>query len=650
MKKFFTLLCCTPILLMAQVPVKVDTKAFKEANARRINETQSPVINKLKSAALNKTNSDRPVYGATTIGNTEYDLQTNNAVDRRIQMYTGGKITAVWTTSVDGGPSYPSRGTGYNQFVGGVWRKALPNNARFETSRVGWPSLGVATFGGVEKEYIFAHAVATSGLTGGFVFSKNSGIGTDFVEGSGKVLDDTYNAANTPGPIWVRAATAGTRIILISCFADSTSSYPVNYYKGGVKRPIVYSVYDAAAQTWITKNALLPGYDSVRYDIGNADSYSIDAVGNKVRVVIGGAFDDLALWKSEDAGTTWTKTIIDSFARAKATPSNNRKIVNNGSVNVMIDNVGNTHVVVPLLATAFDSVDPVTSVRTTYYSTSVGTEGILYWNDKINVGTGNYDPIQEIGFTPDQDGDGALTLATNTRNGAFGGYGTGLGTTRITALSNQPMLSYDANGNLYCAYIAPIEADESVDNENFNDIFIVYSKDGGKTWSAKPQNMTKTTGFEDIYPTLVKISNNKLRMMYFLKDDPGISVNNASNPASTVRVNYTEIPTSKILNDSVGVFPNGINNSLADEGFTVGQNYPNPFGGTTQIDFNITKKADITFTVADILGHVLYTETRVNTEAGKHSIEFNAADMSKGIYFYTLSIRTQKVSGKMIVE
>lgn len=650
MKKFFTLLCCAPILLIAQAPQKVDTKAFKEANAQRMSETQSPVINKVRQAPLRKTNGDNPVYGAKTIGNTLYDLQSNNAVASRLMVYPNGKITATWTTSSDGGPSFSQRGSGYNQMTGGVWRKALPNNGRIESSRVGWPSVGAATFGGVEKEYIFAHAVATSGLTGGFTFSTNTGIGTDFTGGS-VVLNDTYTNATTPGPIWGRTATAGSRIVMISCFADSTSSYPVNYKAGGIKRPITYSVYDAAAQTWLTKNALLPGYDSLRYDIGQADSYSIDASGNKVRIVIGGAFDDLALWKSEDAGSTWTKTIIDSFARYAATPSSNRKIVNNGAVSVVIDINGVTHVAVPILASAFDSVDVVTGARTTYYSTSLGTEGIAYWNDKINTNTGTTDAIQVIGYTPDANKDGALILGTNTRNSSYGGYGTGLGATaasRISALSNQPMLSYDASGNIFCTYIAPVEDDLSGDDENYNDIFVVYSKDAGKTW-ADPQNITQTTGFEDFYPTLAKVSDSKLRLMYFLKDDPGIAVNNATNPETNVAVNYMEVPVSKIIHDSVGIFPNGIN-ANTDNGFKVSQNYPNPSQDVTRIDFSLGKSNVVSFTVTDMLGQVLYTETNDKLEAGKHSIYFNTASLSSGIYFYTISAGSQKVTQKMIVE
>ena len=98
MKKFFTLLCCAPILLIAQAPQKVDTKAFKEANAQRMSETQSPVINKVRQAPLRKTNGDNPVYGAKTIGNTLYDLQSNNALASRLMVYPNGKITATWTT------------------------------------------------------------------------------------------------------------------------------------------------------------------------------------------------------------------------------------------------------------------------------------------------------------------------------------------------------------------------------------------------------------------------------------------------------------------------------------------------------------------------------------------------------------------------
>ncbi len=651
MKKFFTLLFCAPILLMAQSSQRIDINANRAANALRASESQSLVVNKLRPIPLRKTTGDNPIYGAKAIGNTLYDLQSNNAVSNRLMVYPNGKITAAWTTSADGNPGYTLRGTGYNQWVGGVWRKSLPNISRFESSRVGWPCVGAATFGGVEKEYVFAHAVSSAGVTGGFIFSTNTGIGTDFTSGT-LVLNDTYNSATTPGPIWARTATAGSKIVLISCFADSTSGYPVNYRKNGVKRPITYSVYDAAAQTWVTKNQLLPGFDSVRYDIGNADDYAIDASGNKVRIVIGGLFDDLALWKSEDAGATWTKTIIDSFKRALPTKSTAPKDLNNGAVNVMIDGYGVTHVTYAILGASYDSVTSTDTGSYVFYGTAL--EGIAYWNDKVNPGTGQYNPRQIIGYTPDQDGDNKITLAANTRSRSFGGYGSALqfttGGPSYCALSNHPMMSYDAKGNLFCTYIAPIEADESGNEENYSDIFVVYSTDSGKTWS-NTQNLTQTIGFEEFFPTVAKVSDNKMRIMYFLKDDPGISVSNSGNNTETnVQVNYMEIPVSKIIHDSVGIFPSGINTTMTDAAFKVEQNFPNPYHGVTQIDYNIGIKTTIVFTVTDMLGKVLHTQTSANTEAGRHSIYYNASQLSHGIYFYSVTAGTQKITQKMIIE
>src|SRR5207237_669028 len=104
----------------------------------------------------------------------------------------------------------------------------------------------------------------------------------------------------------------------------------------------------------------------------------------------------------------------------------------------------------------FDSLD-ANQVRTTYYSAGA-IEGILYWSDKPQPGTGKPAPIKTIGFCPDEDNDQTITLASNTRLGIYGGYGTGLGATtatRICAVSNQPMIAADSKGNLFCTYIAP---------------------------------------------------------------------------------------------------------------------------------------------------------------------------------------------------
>ncbi|MEM7038523.1 MAG: T9SS type A sorting domain-containing protein [Bacteroidota bacterium] len=87
---------------------------------------------------------------------------------------------------------------------------------------------------------------------------------------------------------------------------------------------------------------------------------------------------------------------------------------------------------------------------------------------------------------------------------------------------------------------------------------------------------------------------------------------------------------------------------LKDDAFTVAQNGPNPFHGTTTIYFNAPKPATISFVVTDISGRELHS-AEYKAKVGQNAIEFNAGDMTPGIYLYRLSNGDKSVTKKMVL-
>ncbi len=71
--------------------------------------------------------------------------------------------------------------------------------------------------------------------------------------------------------------------------------------------------------------------------------------------------------------------------------------------------------------------------------------------------------------------------------------------------------------------------------------------------------------------------------------------------------------------------------------FSVEQNYPNPFNPSTKIAFSLPVDSKINFTVFNILGQEVYQELNYNLSVGNHSINFNAAGLTSGIYFYNIN-------------
>ena len=69
---------------------------------------------------------------------------------------------------------------------------------------------------------------------------------------------------------------------------------------------------------------------------------------------------------------------------------------------------------------------------------------------------------------------------------------------------------------------------------------------------------------------------------------------------------------------------------------TLHQNYPNPFNPTTTISFELDKPIEVTLTIFDALGRTVATLVNERKSTGLHSINFEASNLSSGIYFYRL--------------
>jgi len=111
--------------------------------------------------------------------------------------------------------------------------------------------------------------------------------------------------------------------------------------------------------------------------------------------------------------------------------------------------------------------------------------------------------------------------------------------------------------------------------------------------------------------------------------------NHFSDYSSSVSVNFSEfnkISLGYVLNE-----------------YGLKQNYPNPFNPTTTISYSIKTAGLVTLKVYDVMGTEVASLINANKEAGKYSVEFNAADLPSGIYFYTLTSGNFTATKKLIL-
>ena len=79
------------------------------------------------------------------------------------------------------------------------------------------------------------------------------------------------------------------------------------------------------------------------------------------------------------------------------------------------------------------------------------------------------------------------------------------------------------------------------------------------------------------------------------------------------------------------------------------QNYPNPFNPSTKIKFSISKAGMVTLKVFNILGKEIITLINEEKGVGIYETEFNARELSSGIYFYKIISGDFISSKKMIL-
>ncbi|WP_337865640.1 T9SS type A sorting domain-containing protein [Ignavibacterium sp.] len=81
--------------------------------------------------------------------------------------------------------------------------------------------------------------------------------------------------------------------------------------------------------------------------------------------------------------------------------------------------------------------------------------------------------------------------------------------------------------------------------------------------------------------------------------------------------------------------------------FTLSQNYPNPFNPSTKIIYSVSQPAKVKLYVTNILGQIVEELVNEYRETGTYEINYNAENLTTGLYIYTLEAGNTKLSRKM---
>lgn len=81
--------------------------------------------------------------------------------------------------------------------------------------------------------------------------------------------------------------------------------------------------------------------------------------------------------------------------------------------------------------------------------------------------------------------------------------------------------------------------------------------------------------------------------------------------------------------------------------FLLEQNYPNPFNPSTTFGFQLMSESFVKLSIFNIQGEEITTLFNDKLPAGRHAVDFDASELSSGVYIYRITAGSFTASGKM---
>ncbi len=120
----------------------------------------------------------------------------------------------------------------------------------------------------------------------------------------------------------------------------------------------------------------------------------------------------------------------------------------------------------------------------------------------------------------------------------------------------------------------------------------------------------------------------------------------------TVRFAYVagETEAEFLINVAEARTPISSTETTTPEGtFTLESAFPNPSSSSTKIGFELPAAQDVTLTVYDVLGREVAVLMNGVAQSGRNVVEFDAASLPSGVYFYRLDAGATQLTERMTV-
>jgi hypothetical protein len=134
----------------------------------------------------------------------------------------------------------------------------------------------------------------------------------------------------------------------------------------------------------------------------------------------------------------------------------------------------------------------------------------------------------------------------------------------------------------------------------------------------------------------------------FVNINPNASV--ISYYAFAIADNQTELIA--VMNEATNKYNTVLSVDKISElptGYSLDQNYPNPFNPSTRIQFSINNTESVSLKVFDVLGNEVATLVNEELTPGIYQYDFDASNLSSGVYYYKLQAGSFTETKKMIL-